>query len=223
MNIQEQIDGINRKLDLLLEEQQIQKQKRQEVEDLVKDVSIIGNDFVKSTVFELDQAGVELDGEALKSLIFRLIRNVDTINEMIEMLESASDLVRDLGPIVQQMGLDGIHKMSEFEQKGYFAFAREASQIAENVVSNFTAEDVRLLAENVVTILQTVKNLTQPDMMDALNNAVNVYKNLDPQNVQEVSLWKAFRMMNSPDMKRGIGFMLTFLKNIAQETRISRN
>lgn len=223
INIQDQINDINRKLDILLEEQQIQRLKRQEVDDLLKDVSIIGNDFVKASVIELDKAGVELDGEALKSLIFRLIRNVGTINEMVEMMESASDLVKDVGPIVQQMGLDGIRKMSELEQKGYFEFAREATQIIENVVDNFTTDDVRHLADSIVTILQTVKNLTQPDMMNALNNAVNVYKNLDPQDVQEVSLWKAFRMMNTPEMKRGIGFLLTFLKNISQEPGISNN
>lgn len=222
-HIQDQIHEINRKLDLLLEEQQIQRQKRLEIEDLVKDVSIIGNDFVKSSVIELEKAGVELDGEALKSLIFRMIRNIGTINEMFEMLESGSDLLKDVGPIIHQMGLDGIHKMNEFEQKGYFTFIRESALIFENIVSNFSTEDVRLLAENIVTILQTLKNLTQPDMMHALNNAVNVYKNLDAENVKEVSMWRMIREMNSPEMKRGIGFMLTFMKNISKEPHVSNN
>ncbi|MBT3303163.1 MAG: DUF1641 domain-containing protein [Bacteroidetes bacterium] len=222
-HIQDQISDINRKLDLLLEEHQLQRQRRIEVEDLVKDISIIGNDFVKSSVQELDSAGVELDGEALKSLGLKLVRNIGTINEMFEMLESASDLMKDVGPIIQQVGLDGIHKMGELEQKGYFAFFKEASLIVENIIDNFSTEDVKMLADNIVTILQTVKNLTQPDMMQTLNNALNVYKNLDPKNVEEVSMWKALRMMNTPEMKRGIGFMLTFLKNISQETNVSNN
>ena len=64
MGMQEQINAMNRKLDIVLEEIAIQKQKRQEVEDLVTDLSIIGKDMFKASVDELDHAGVELDTES---------------------------------------------------------------------------------------------------------------------------------------------------------------
>lgn len=217
-NIQNQINDINRKLDLVLEEVYAQKQARQTVEDLVTDVSLIGTDVFKASVVELDNAGIELDAEAVKQLLFKFIRNIGTINELFEMLESANDLMKDVSPIIRQIGLDGIHKLHELEQKGYIDFIKELSQIADNIVTHFSIEDVRQLADNIVTILETVKSLTQPDMLNALNNGVNIYKNLDTQNVPEYSLWKAFREMNTPEMKRGLGFMITFLKNIAKET-----
>ena len=216
-NIQTQINEINRKLDLVLEEISAQKQARQTVEDLVTDVSLIGTDMFKASVVELDNAGIELDAEAVKQLLFKFIRNIGTINEMFEMLESANDLMKDVSPIIRQVGLDSIHKMHEFEQKGYFDFIRELSKITDNVVSHFSTEDVRLLADNVVTILETMKSLTQPDMLKALNNGLNVYKNLDTDNIPEYSLWKAFREMNTPEMKKGLGFMITFLKNVAKD------
>ena len=217
-NMQKQIDDINRKLDIVLEEVIAQKQSRQTVEDLVTDISLIGTDMFKASIVELDNAGIELDGEAVKQLMFKFIRNIGTINEMFEMLESANDLIKDVSPIIHQVGLDGIHKMNELEQKGYFEFIRELSNIADNVVTHFSTEDLRLLADNVVTILETVKSLTQPDMLRALNNGVNVYKNLATKNIPEYSLWKAFKELNTPEMKKGLGFMITFLKNIANET-----
>jgi uncharacterized protein YjgD (DUF1641 family) len=90
-------------------------------------------------------------------------------------------------------------------------------KIIENIVTHFSAEDVKLLADNVVTILETVKNMTQPEMLKAINNAVNVYKNLDVDNIEEYSLWKAFRELRSPEMRKGIGFIMTFLKNVSKE------
>lgn len=216
-NIQTQINEINRKLDLVLEEVSAQKQARQTVEDLITDVSLIGTDMFKASVVELDNAGIELDAEAVKQLLFKFVRNIGTINEMFEMLESANDLMKDVSPIIRQIGLDSIHKMNKFEQKGYFDFIRELGQIADNVVTHFSTEDVKLLADNVVPILETMKSLTQPDMMKALNNGVNVYKSLDTQDIPEYSLWKAFRELNTPEMKKGLGFMITFLKNIAKE------
>jgi uncharacterized protein YjgD (DUF1641 family) len=59
--------------------------------------------------------------------------------------------------------------------------------------------------------------MTQPDMLHALDNGVKVYKSLDTKNIPEYSMWKAFREMQTPEMKRGIGFMITFLKNLTRE------
>ena len=172
----------------------------------------------KASVDELDHAGVELDTEALKSLFVKLLRKVGTLNDLVEMIESGMDLAKDASPIIHQMGLQGINQMNELEKKGYFDFMRELFTIADNIVTHFSKEDVRLLADNVVTILQTIKNLTQPEMLDAMNNAVNIYKKIETHDIQEYSLWKAFKEMRSPKMRKGIGFMITFLKNIADET-----
>ena len=217
-NMQEQINEINRKMDLILEEMMAQKETRQSIEDLTSDLTIVGTDVFKSTVTELDNAGIELDGEAVKQLMLKVVRNIGTINEMFEMMESANDLAKDLSPILHQIGLDGIHMMNDFEQKGYFDFFRELMKIMDNVIEHFSVEDVRSLAENAVTILETVKSLTQPDMLKAINSGVVVYKSIEVEDIQEYSLWKAMKAMNSKEMKRGLGFMITFLQNIAKET-----
>jgi len=221
--LQAQINEVNQKLDLVLEELIVQKQKRQALEDLITDFNIIGNDLFKATVDELDHAGIELDSDQLKNLLFRFLRNAGTLNELMELAESMVDLAQDAGPIVTQMGMDGIKKMHEFEKKGYFEFLQEVFTIFDRIVTHFSPEDVKLLADNVVTILETIKNLTQPDMLGAMNNAVNVYKKLDMDNIEEYSLWRAFKEIRSPEMKKGIGFIMTFLKNISESDQIETN
>jgi uncharacterized protein YjgD (DUF1641 family) len=217
-SIQEQILALDKKLDMVLEEVHAQKQSRQVVEDLVSDLSLIGTDFVKSTTIDLDNAGLDVDGDSVKRLAFNFIRNIDTFNDLFGMMESANDLMKDLTPIVQQVGLDTIQKFNEFDQKGYFEFINELGNLMDNVLTHFTKDDVKMLSENIVTILETVKSLTQPDMLKAVDNGIAVYKNIDMDNIPEYSIWKAMKEMNSPEMKKGIGFMITFLKNIASET-----
>ena len=215
--IQQQIDEINRKLDIILEEVFSQKQSRETISDLADDLSLVGKDVFKNTVIELDKAGVELDSDALKGTGIRLIRNIDNINEFLDTLESINDFLKDASPIARQVGLDAIQKMNELDKKGYIEFFKELSKVLENVVSHFSVEDVRDLSDNVVTILETVKEMTQPDMLSAMDNAVNVFKNLDTKDIPEYSLWKAMKEMRSPEMKKGLGFMITFLKNLAKE------
>jgi uncharacterized protein YjgD (DUF1641 family) len=41
--------------------------------------------------------------------------------------------------------------------------------------------------------------------------------------VEEYSIWRAMKAMNSKEMKKGIGFMITFLQNIAKETEKAKN
>ncbi|MBU3928170.1 MAG: DUF1641 domain-containing protein [Bacteroidetes bacterium] len=222
-NIQEQINEINRKLDIVLEEIVAQRQTRQSLEDLTADLSIIGKDVFASTVTELDNASVEVDSEAVKLLALKLIRNVGTINELFEMLESGKDLLADVTPILHQIGLDGINYMNDVEKKGYFEFIRQFMRIIDNVVTHFSADDLQLLADNVVTILETVKSLTQPDMLKTINSTLMVYKSIELDNIEEYSIFRAMRAMNSREMRRGIGFMITFLKNISIETNLKSN
>lgn len=216
-NIQQQIDDINKKLDIILEEVFSQKQNRESMNDLMDDLSIVGKDAFKNTVIELDKAGVELDSEALKGTGIRLIRNIDNLNEFLDTLESINDFLRDASPIARQVGLDAIQKMNELDQKGYVDFFKELSRVMDNIVNHFSQDDVKDLADNVVIILETVKGMTQPDMLSAMNNAVNVFKNLDTKDIPEYSLWKAMKEMRSPEMRKGIGFMITFLKKLSNE------
>ncbi len=213
-NMQEQINELNHKMDMILEEMFAQRNSRIEKEDLIKDISLVGKDMFAHTVTVLDHAGVELDNEALTALLIKLVRNIGTFNQMMDTLESVTDFMKDASPIINQVGLDAIAKFSEFEEKGYLDFFKELISISDNIVTHFSVQDVRDLADNIVSILETVKNLTQPDMMGAINNALTVFKSMDTENIPEYSMWKAFRTMQSPEMKKSIGFMITFLKNL---------
>jgi uncharacterized protein YjgD (DUF1641 family) len=213
--MEQRMDAIEAKLDLLLDHVEQQRLRNEQVNDLVSDVSVIGKDIYQSTVEELDKYRVTLDADELKYLGIKLARNIGRFRTALETFESAFDLMNEAGPIVNEVLIDTVKKFHEFEQKGYFEFIREAGGILENVMDNFSKNDVKALADNIVTILETVKNLTQPDMMLAVDNAMNVYKSLDTKDAPSYSVWRVMRELNSPEMKKGIGFMITFMKNMA--------
>jgi uncharacterized protein YjgD (DUF1641 family) len=215
-NIQVQIDSINQKLDLILEEIHAQREMRESLLDLADDVSIIGKDIFKNAVVQLDKAGVELDSEVIAGIGLKLIRNAGNINDLLDTLESANDFLKDVSPIIHQVGLDAIQKLNYLEQRGYIDFFKELSKAFDNIVTHFTVEDVKALSDNVVVIMETIKNLTQPDMLKAVNNAVMIYKHMDIENVEEISLFKAMMEFRKPEMKKGIGFMITFLKRLSE-------
>ena len=214
-DLHKQIHDLNRKVDLVLEYVNQQRLKAEAVEDFISDVSIIGNDMYKSTITELENQAVEIDPEQLRVLGVKLLKNINNFGEVLHLFEGIMDFVKDATPIANEMIIDFTKKLHEFDQKGYFDFLKESANIIDNIITHFSKEDIRQLADNIVTILETVKNITQPEMLSSLNSAVKVYKSLDVDNVPEYSLFGLLKEMRKPEMKRAIGFTVTFLKNLS--------
>ncbi len=214
-SMQVQITELNQKVDILIEYINEQRLKTNQVEDLISDLSIIGKDIYHSSVEELNNRMVKIDTEQVRNIGIRILSNIDNIAKALELFESLSDLAKDVMPIINEVIIDSTRKMNELDQKGYFYFLKELGLIFDNVITHFSREEVHHLAENVVTILETVKTLTQPEMMNAVNNAVRVFGNLNATNVPEYSVWKLMRELNQPEMKKTIGFMVTYMKNLS--------
>lgn len=216
--IQQQIDALNTKLDIILDEIEHQRRHRREMEDLKDDLMRVGRDLYRTAVDELEEVHDEVSTGDIAYLAKKLLRNVNNITRTFEQLENVKDFVDDFAPVSRQLSLDLMHRLNEMDRKGYFEFFREAMRITDNIVTSFSADDVRQLADNVATILATVKNLTQPDMLRAINNALNVYKKLDITVEGDVSLMRLLREINSPEVRRGLAFMTEFLRNLANNT-----
>lgn len=217
-SIQLQIDAINDKVDLILEYVNQQRLKSESVDDLIADVSIVGKDIYNSAVTELEDHSIEIDPDDVKMMLLKLLRNIRNINGVLDTFESAADFVQDASPIANEMIIDLIKKMNEFDKKGYFEFMAGMGKVMDNVVSHFSRDDVALLADNVVGIMETIKSMTQPEVMKSLDNAVKVYSSMEMEKIPEYSVWKLMREMNKPEMKRSLGFMVSFLKNISAQT-----
>ncbi|MCG8697305.1 MAG: DUF1641 domain-containing protein [Bacteroidales bacterium] len=214
-NIQTQIDVLNQKMDLILESVNQQRLRTESVTDLMADLSIVGKDMYDSTVEELENQKVEIDIDELKILGVKLLKNIGNISTVVNLFESMNDLAKDASPIINEMIIDFTKKLHEIEKKGYFEFFTEIGKVVDNIITHFSKDDVHQLAENIVTILETVKSMTQPEMLESVNNALKVYNSIQTKNVPEYSIWRLMRELGNPEMKKSIGFMVTFLKNLS--------
>jgi uncharacterized protein YjgD (DUF1641 family) len=214
---QAQMNELNRKLDVIIEEIELQRRHRREMEDLKDDLMRVGKDLYQTAVVELEEVHDSLNSGDIVYLGKKLLRSVNTITRSIEQLENARDFAQDFSPVAREMFIDLMGTLDEMDRKGYFTFLREFAGVMDQIVSSFSAEDVRHLGENVVTILNTVKSLTQPEILHAINNALQVYKKLDVQNVEEASLFSLLKELNTPEARRGLAFTMKFLKTVASQ------
>ncbi|MBU0488377.1 MAG: hypothetical protein KKA07_06375 [Bacteroidetes bacterium] len=194
--INNQMAEINGKLDLVLTYVDQQRLKTQEIEDLVKDLTIVGNDMFKATVDELDQQSVELDTEELRQLIIRLIKNVGNINMVVGSFESINDFTKDLMPILRGMAFDMIAKIEEYEQKGYFEIFKNLSQ-------------------NIDKLLNVAVMLTKPEVINALERTTRVITSLGMDEKEDnKSLWKLYKELKKPEIRKSISYSLRVIQEI---------
>jgi len=217
-NTTKQIAELNQKVDMILEYVNQQRLKSQAVDDLIADASIIGRDVYDSTVKSLDEHEVVLDPDQLTELGIRVARNVGNFNSILDTMGSVMDFAKDVGPIANEVIIDTTKKLNEFEQKGYFEFLKEFGAVIDNIVTHYGVDDIRLLADNVVAILDSLKNLTQPEMLKSINSAVKVFSLMEMDQIPEYSIFRVMREINRPEMKKAWGFLHTFLINMAKST-----
>ena len=222
MQIEDRIDALDRKMDLILAQLQAQNQRSEVVDDLVSDLNIIGKDIYHSTVEELENRQLKVDQAELVELMMLVVRNIDNFKAMINGMEMAVDLGKEMGPIANEMIIDGTKKMHELDQKGYFSFIKEVGPILDNIVTGFSPSEVKELAENIVSILKLIKEMTQPEVLTTVQNAVKAFNSMETESVPSYSVWKLMREMNSPEMQKALGFGITFMKNVSKDVEITQ-
>lgn len=208
------VDAIDRKLDIILEEIELQRRHRREMEDLKADLTRVGKGLYDSAVIELEEVHDHMETADAVHLLKKLLRNVNNINLTLERLENAQDFVQDFTPVSRELFIDTMNKLDELDRKGYFEFISELARVGDAVVTSFSPEDVRRLGENIVTILQTVKSLSQEDVLKTVNNGLSVYRQLSIDVPEKVSTWQLLRELNTPEMRRGLTYLIRFQKSL---------
>lgn len=216
---------LNRKLDALTGQVQeltahveAQRRRQQEWDDLKADLTPVALDMYQVAVEQLSEIEPYVQLEDLLFLIKRLARNTHNIEQLLDQVESVSDLVQDAGPIVNDAFLTVVQQMDAMERKGYFRLLKEGQYVLDNVVDAFGPDDVRQLGDNVVTILTTVKEMTQPEVMTmAQNLAGSMRKTETHQEEIPTSLWSIFKQLRDPQTRRGMAMTLEMLKAVGTE------
>lgn len=154
----------------------------------------------------------------LASAIAEVNRKLDSVVEVTEdlsrQLESFHDLREDLVPIAHEGILIAYRKLHELEQAGVIDFLKQSAGVFHTIATSFTPEDVEALGDNVVHILKTVRNLTQPEVLDLADKAAGALREAPAEPMGRIGL---IRSLKDPEVRRGLTMALTVLREMGGE------
>jgi uncharacterized protein YjgD (DUF1641 family) len=211
-----ELELLHQKIDFLTE-QVLETQRRQrEWQELRRDLMPVMTDLFNTAVDELDEISPYFTYEDLLFLGKKMLRNIRNLTMLFERLEGAVDLVNDVTPLSKDIFDELLNRLNTLEQKGYFKFLRGAGTIVDNIVTHYSEEDVRRLGENIVLILDTVKEATQPEMIKSLQNALAIYRDIDVALPEKVSTFALVKQLFDPNVRRSLATGLSILAKVSE-------
>ncbi|MFT5432884.1 MAG: sulfur relay (sulfurtransferase) DsrC/TusE family protein [Myxococcota bacterium] len=160
------------------------------------------NDMTNPTPADLTSIAAALD---------RLQADVAVLSEQ---KRRRDEMFGELTPILREMMDSMTPSLQGMDERGYFDFVRALGGVADQVVTGFTPQDVRELGGAVVSILETVRHMTQPAVLDTANEAVDVLEH--PEKTTPVGLYGMMKASKDPDVRRGFGVLVEVLKRVGK-------
>jgi uncharacterized protein YjgD (DUF1641 family) len=215
-NLTQKIDMLAEQVAYLTEQARIAEQARQSREDLMETMLPVAKDAMRLASEQMEEVQEYLDPEDLVRLLKKLIRHGPQIEMLVDQLDSLTDLLDVARPMLRE-GVDKATALAgDFEKKGYFTFAQGGMRMMDNVVTSFGEDDVNRLGDNIVLILNTVKDMTQPEIMNFLRNTLLVASK-EVEKPVSTSLVDLYRQMQDPAVRRGLALTMRVLKVVGDQ------
>ena len=206
--------ALHEKLDCLAMQIEAQNRRYEVMHDLWQDMVPVANHLTRLTIEELDEIGNDFQLEDVIYFFKRVLRDMRLLTKMLEQLESLTALGEDAQRISKPAFGILIDLLHDLEQKGYFTFANGLVEISDRIVNEFGEDDLKALGDNIVTILTTVKNMTQPEIMSLANNAI---AGVGEPVKEDISTWTLLRELRDPDVRKGMARLIHVVKGLANQ------
>ena len=134
------------------------------------------------------------------------------LSQVVEHQRAHGELFADMTPIAREAIATATIWLDSLEKQGYFAFATELARVGQRVVEDFSADDVRQLADAIGSILDVVRSLTRPEVLRIATDATAALR--DVEHTKPLGIFRAVRATRDDDVKKGIGVLVDVLRRV---------
>lgn len=212
------IDRMSEQMDFIAAELHTQRASRERWAELTETLVPVSRGALDMATRELDDLSPDVTVEDAARFARTAARALPKLEVLLAQLDSLSELLHTLNTL-SGAGVDRLTEiLAVADDKGYFAFARQGSMIADRVVTEFTEDDVKALGDNVVTILNAVKEMTQPEVMGLVQRVGGSVSDVEENPMEPPSLFALLKSMRDPQTRRGLGKVMAMLNTVGAES-----
>ncbi len=204
------VEDLATRVEKLIQCTENDRRTRQAWADFSADLTPVASRAVERTIDRLD--GTVIDTDAVIELLIRLAEAAPQLERSVGTLVSVGELAGEVGEVGGAVFESAITRLDELGRRGYFTFFAGLLEVLDRIVTSFDEEDLRQLGNNVVLILETVKQMTQPEIMLLLQRTARIAREDDEP--ATVSLFRLLREMRDPEVKLGLHRAMGLLRGL---------
>jgi hypothetical protein len=221
-DLEAKIDRLADQIAVLTADAEQRRRRRESFDDLAADLSRVAEGAMDAATRELESLSETADLADVVVLLRRVIEMAPVLERALVGLGAIAELLDDAAPIGSEVVATFVERLDAAERKGYFRFGSAVLGVADQVVTHFDEHDVELLGDNVVSILEAMREVTRPEMLAFVARAVDAVRteqvSVEQEPVDPPSLLALARQLRDPDVRRGIARTLHTLRAVSIET-----
>jgi uncharacterized protein YjgD (DUF1641 family) len=157
--------------------------------------------------------------ERLDRIEARLEQLLDHAERREAELEPLRDLAAEVGVLSGPAMATVTARVADWDERGYLGFARSGGRVVDRIVTSFDEDDVEALGDNVVLMLETLRDLTQPEILRLLRQTAGSVGHLDtPVAGPPPSAFGLLRELRDPEVRRGLARLLELVRSVGTDT-----
>jgi uncharacterized protein YjgD (DUF1641 family) len=219
VELEQKLDLMSEQLDIVVAELREQRLRREQWQELISDLGPIASEAMGMANRELEAIQEWVEPADMLRLLRRILRNTNNIEEGMAQYESMMELVSDLAPHASEAFMKLLTTLNDYEERGYFEFIGAGLGVVDRVVTGYSKEDVEALGDNVVNMLDIIKDLTQPEMLAMAERVLDiVQKQADATATDDQKAPGLFALVGKvrdPEIRRGLGRALDTFKAVS--------
>ena len=157
-----------------------------------------------------------LDGQVTLDDLFglglKLLRNARTLSGFFDQLTSVHGLYEDFRPLGREIFTATTDRLQDLERRGHFALIREAGKLMDKLATAASPEDLKRLGDNLPSLLETLRILTQPELLQLAQRTLTTVQRTDIEAPKGV--FGLLRALRDDDVRHGMGVAIKMLKQL---------
>jgi TusE/DsrC/DsvC family sulfur relay protein len=163
-------------------------------------------------------SSVDIQIEELAASVDLLVRQQ---REMLDSQQRLAEVWREAAPILKSMTAVATANLANLEHRGYFRAGRAALDVVDRVVGAYGEDDLQRFSDAVVSILDTVRNLTQPEVLTIANEAIETLSHAD--RLPPLGMTGMLRAGRDAEVQQGMAVFMELLRHVGRaSTHLAR-
>ncbi len=158
-----------------------------------------------------------VNGQGMEAVLARMDAMQEQMAYLVRRQQKQEELFAEMTPIAKEILAAATERFGELEKEGAIAFAKELLLVTRKVIQHYGPEDVRQFGDAVVKILDTVRAITQPEVLAIVDQAGIVLQQADA--AEPIGIMGMVRASRNEDVQKGMAVMMDMLKHVGHAAK----